>query len=49
MIAGGATMSADTMMQEQDIYAEQVSRILTDHGLLQDEEEREMKQFLRGW
>ncbi len=42
-------MSADTMLQEQDIYAEQVSRLLTEQGLLDERGEQEMRRFLRGW
>lgn len=35
--------------REQDLYAEQVSAILQDHGLVNEEDGRELKRFLRGW
>lgn len=34
-------------MSEQDVYAEQVTAILTEQGLVADEEE--VKRYLRGW
>ncbi len=33
--------------RETDLYAEQVSALLAEHGLITEEEE--MKRFLRGW
>jgi len=42
-------MAAETMYREQDRYAEQVSALLEEQGLLSDEDSREMKRFLRGW
>jgi hypothetical protein len=34
---------------ERDRYAETVSRLLSEQGLIPEEEEREMTRFLRGW
>lgn len=33
--------------RERDIYAENVSRVLAEHGII--DEEDEMRTFLRGW
>ncbi len=46
---GCEMMSAGTAYQEQDIYAEQVSRILCEQGLILEEEEAQMRRLLRGW
>jgi|GEM_PF-3427734 len=42
-------MVSATMYREQDIYADDVSRILTEQGLLEEDSREEMKRFLRGW
>ncbi len=42
-------MAAAAIYSEQDRYAERVSGLLHDQGLLTDEDERELKRFLRGW
>jgi hypothetical protein len=42
-------MAADTIYQEQDRYAEEVSSALSEQGLVSEEEAQELKRFLRGW
>jgi hypothetical protein len=42
-------MTADAIYLEQDRYAEQVSRLLAEQGLISEEDETQMKRFLRGW
>jgi len=42
-------MTTDAIYQEEDTYAEHVSDMLAEHGLVSDEEARQMRTFLRGW
>lgn len=42
-------MAADTAYQEEDIYAENVTGLLASSGIVSDDEQEEMKRFLRGW
>lgn len=42
-------MDATSMYREQDRYADDVSAILAEQGLLEEESEKELKRWLRGW
>ena len=42
-------MTAEAAYLEQDIYAEQVSRLLREQGLILEEDEAPMRRMLRGW
>ena len=42
------TMSAD-VLSDKDRYAEDVSRLLGEHGLLAEDEAEGLKRYIRGW
>ncbi len=41
-------MTAD-VLNDRDRYAEDVSRLLDEHGLLIDDEAEGLKRYIRGW
>ncbi len=46
---GGDAMATGAIYQDEDRHAQHVSDMLAEHGLVSDEEAREMRHFLRGW
>lgn len=39
----------EAMLMKEDLYANDVSQLLREHGMLSEDEELPLKQFLRGW
>lgn len=46
---GGVSMDSDVMYREMDEYAEQVTMLLMEKGLVEEEESKHFRRFLRGW
>jgi uncharacterized protein YutE (UPF0331/DUF86 family) len=49
MDLGGVKMTAETIYQDQDRYADNISTLLHASGIVTEDEQEEMKHYLQGW